>query len=178
MQDLESIAAKAKSLRRNPGLRVHPWEHTLRVVDYAVMIAKNEFPQFARDSAIAAYYHDVGRQEDIHEPYHGWTSATIFDFQSGLDRNEHDFPSIFFAIRHHADRKAPDGALPVPDNFLVPSYIDTRIAKCLWDADRLDLMRISMFPYVRPELLSTRTARDFANSEAHKMIYSSLGMNP
>lgn len=152
----------------------HTWSHTLRVARYAAMIYQSEsyeeekFPEIL----VASYFHDTGRIFDAFDGEHGYRSVQILDACKDRLSFEFDIDSVRFAILNHSERRGEAGALPVVENFERDESIDKRIAACLWDADRLDLLRLPFVTEINPEYLNTRTARDYANTTEHLKIYN------
>ncbi|MBN1792201.1 hypothetical protein JW826_00745 [Candidatus Woesearchaeota archaeon] len=171
---MRQVQELARSSMINPGLRDHGWPHIIRVFRYSGRIGLAEFGDdilLQRDCHVAALFHDVSREYDEYDDEHGERSARIFEsLQTRLPVR--DAPSIAFAIRHHCEREAPNGGFPVVENFAAIDSIDKRIAACLWDADRLDLLRVHS--RVDPAYLSLGFSRAFANSQEHRASYSGL----
>lgn len=165
------IEALAYSACVKKNLFYHSWEHTLRVADYAKSILANEFgdASILTDVLVASYFHDTGRIRDRVDCEHGYRSAMILDLHE-LPFS-HDKGSVRFAILNHCRKQGELGHLPVTKNYSPRGSIDMRIAACLWDADRLDLIRLPNFPYVKMDCLSTEYAKSFANSPEHKKLY-------
>ncbi|MFW6450231.1 MAG: HD domain-containing protein [Nanoarchaeota archaeon] len=170
---MKTIAELAYKVTINPELEYHPWEHTKRVARFAENILINEFndESIYNDILIAAYFHDSGRIHDPFDPEHGFRSAMILDSYKDKINYKFDIESVRYAIINHCRKEGENGQMPVIQN-MKNDTIDMRIAACLWDADRLDLIRHVCFPYVKKEFLSTQYARDFANSKEHRKIYN------
>ena len=79
-----------------------------------------------------AFIHDLGRENDDHDPYHGHRAAEIARRIAGdlIDVSEHELDLLGKACERHSD-----GHLEA----------DVTIMTC-WDADRLDLGRVGIRP--------------------------------
>jgi len=180
---LEGIA---KNLVLNHNLNVHSWEHTQRVVHYIKAIVPNLVRQnsepdsediryLKRNAVAAGFFHDVGREIDsCDKGIHAILSEKIFLEKAAPLLEDYDIASIAYAIRYHSDKYSPDGKKPVMQNYYPPAEIDIRVAEALCDADRLDLIRLELYPVILPEFLNTDCAKSFANSPAHKGIYKEI----
>lgn len=159
--------------RLNKDLDVHSWDHTIRVVEYSKMIISSLSDDITKNVLLAAYFHDVGRLEDTRDLDHGLRSAEVLwdKAADGLFPSA-DLHSVVFAIERHSDIKAPNGSYPVVANYDLEDNIDPRIAMCLWDADRLDLVRCCRYPVIKIECLNTDFAKGYANSAEHKARYN------
>ena len=158
--------------RLNKDLNVHSWDHTIRVVEYSKMIIPTLSDDITKNVLLAAYFHDVGRVDDGRDRDHGMRSAEVLreKVADGLFPSA-DLDSIIFAIERHSDAQAPNGSYPVVANYDLADNIDPGIAMCLWDADRLDLVRCNHSPIINPEYLNTDFAKGYANSAEHKQRY-------
>lgn len=158
--------------RLNKELEIHSWDHTLRVVEYSKMILPSLSEEIVQDVLVASYFHDVGRIGDAKDQGHGMRSVEVLrekvlDFFPSAD-----FDSILFAIKHHSDAKAPDGNYPVVVNYDISDNVNPQIAMCLWDSDRLDLIRYLEFvSSIKTEYLNTNFAKSYANTPDHKQRY-------
>ena len=72
------IEKLAYDARVNKFLSVHDWSHTLRVVEMAVGFALQHCKDKVEEVRVAAYFHDVGREDDGDDKAHGVRSAEIF----------------------------------------------------------------------------------------------------
>jgi len=122
---------------------------------------------------IAAAFHDVSRVDDECDPTHGVRSAEIAQKLIPKYFPEADLKSILFAIKHHCDFEAQGGGVPVVANYDLRNGINPIIAMCLWDGDRLDLLRLQDHPVIYTEYLNTDFAKSYANSEEHMKRYKS-----
>jgi uncharacterized protein len=91
-----------------------------------------------------AFIHDLGRENDYHDPEHGYRAATIAEKIAGnlIQVTEPELELLMEACQGHSD-----GHLEA----------DITVMTC-WDADRLDLGRVGIRP--DPSRLCTETARD------------------
>ena len=169
----EEISRLAYFVTKNKNSYYHPWEHTLRVCQFAKKIHSQEFGDYKiyPEILVASYFHDVGRVLDKIDHGHAYRSSIIFDLNKSYLTFDFDEESVRFAILNHCLREGETGKYPVVSNFPRSGSIDKRIAACLWDADRLDLIRIPGFSYVKQELLNTEYAKEFANTPQHMSIY-------
>ena len=159
-------------------LKYHSWAHTLRVVSFAKEILANEFNKYdfqnktlLNDIIISSYLHDVGRINDSVDREHGYRSLMILDACKKELSLEFNIESVRFAILNHSRREGEKDKLPLVSNFYINEQIDKRVAACLWDADRLDLLRIPFFRKVDKDFLNTEYAKKFANSREHLKFY-------
>lgn len=138
---IESIVSKYYS-----GLVLHGLEHVRRVVDYATEIAQAECPDNINDVVLAAYLHDIGRNDDNGGNEHAMHGAIITAELLRQHWPESDHDKIIFAIRYHADGQTTDDPL----------------IGSLWDADRLDIGRAGLI--VDIDLLSTEKGKEIART--------------
>jgi hypothetical protein len=167
-KELHSLAYDS---RVNKNLKSHNWSHTLRVVNYTKMISLAEFPEHLDDCLIAAYFHDVGRNDDHQDFMHGPVAADIVSNIVPIHWPQADIESIVFAIRYHSELKAPDGGFPIVSNYDLPETINPNIAMALWDSDRLDIVRLIEYRPIMLSHINTKTAKEFANTEEHMKAY-------
>jgi len=90
-----------------------------------------------------AFIHDLGRENDNHDPEHGYRTALIAEKIAGdlIDVSEKELGLLVEACHGHSD-----GHLEA----------DVTVMTC-WDADRLDLGRVGIRP--DPHRLCTDAAR-------------------
>ncbi len=126
-------------------LGVHGVRHWARVRVNGLALCRSTGAD-ARVVELFAFLHDVGRLVDAADPLHGQRAA---DFIRALPRSlipldDERLAWLLFGVEHHTKGKCPPNAT---------------VATC-WDADRLDLGRIS----VRPDkaLLFSSAAKDDA----------------
>jgi len=91
-----------------------------------------------------AFIHDLGRENDDHDPEHGYRAAIIAEKIAGdlIDVTQTELELLMEACSGHSE-----GHLDA----------DVTVMTC-WDADRLDLGRVGIRP--DPERLCTLAARD------------------
>ena len=160
------IAELAYGVTINKKSYYHPWEHTERVAEYAKMIMSKEFDySILSEVLISAYFHDTGRLSEPVDYEHGYRSAMLLDMNVDYIPFDFDLESVRFAVLNHCHKTGETGWLPIVSNY--PRNLDKRIAACLWDADRLDLLRNPKVDRVRGEFLNTDYAKSFANSREH-----------
>ncbi|XAL98755.1 HD domain-containing protein [Phycisphaeraceae bacterium D3-23] len=121
---------------------VHGVRHWSRVMQNGLRIAEDNGadPIVVR---LFALYHDACRTNDGHDPGHGARGAGLAQTHHGEHFTVTDdrLDLLIHACRHHTDGMTSD---------------DPTVAAC-WDADRLDLPRVCVYP--RPEFLSSATAK-------------------
>ncbi len=166
--ELEQVAKRS---RLTGYTTLHGWDHTLRVVKYAKIIAKKICPDKINDVLIAAYFHDSGRLSDEGGQKHAYDGAKICEACINKYWPLANKKSILFAIKHHADGESPSGSYPVVKNYDFGVVVE--IAMCLWDADRLDLARMHEYRPIKIEYLNSKFAKEFANSKEHYALYDS-----
>jgi len=171
-----SIARLSESHILNPNLVDHLDGHIPRVAVYAKNIAEaEEFDDKIYEILITCYYHDRPRIHDGDDQEHGKQAALLISREPIF--RCFDVPSMTFAVEHHADRVAPNGKYPIVQNYIGQKGIDLHVAAALWDADRLDLIRIPFFKgRVDPNYLSTEYAKSFANTKKHLSNYKCLNL--
>lgn len=140
------------TLRKTYRLRwkgIHGVPHWSRVRRIGLDLAKSTG---ASPSVIEyfAFLHDVCRQSDGNDPFHGKRAASfakrIRDQHIQLD--EHEFDLLLIALESHTHGT---------------HHPDITVATC-WDADRLDLGRVGIKP--DPTRLCTAAGRDSHRIEA------------
>ncbi|MBS3107344.1 HD domain-containing protein [Candidatus Woesearchaeota archaeon] len=167
------ISDIAHSLIQSNNLKDHGWEHTLTVVEYSKLIINNMEFKLTSEILVAAYFHDVGRTKDGFDKYHALRSVYLIQAFVAPHFPKLDLDSIVFAVKHHSDMKAPNENFPVIQNYDIdPFLINIEVAMCLWDADRLDLLRVPKFKRIDLNYLNTEFAKKFANSEKHLSKYA------
>ncbi len=122
---------------------IHGVKHWKRVLENGLRIAETS----GADEEIVeyfAYLHDVGRWDNGRDLEHGQRSAEFVRQHRHLIQlgSEDRFDLLVEAIEHHSGGRT-DG--------------DPTVQTC-WDADRLDLGRIGVYP--DPEYLCTEEAKD------------------
>ena len=103
-----------------------------------------------------AFLHDLGRENDYHDPEHGCRAADIAENIAGdlISVTGEELALLMTACRGHSD------------GHLVA---DVTVMTC-WDADRLDLARVGIEP--RPARLCTQPARarDFLEAAVRRSL--------
>lgn len=137
------LQEKTRKSYKNKHSTIHSWEHTLRVVRNARLLAKLMCPHHLKAVLTAAYLHDIGRIDDNPGPAHALRSARMASqfYPTGLTDRERK--SIRFAIANHGDRRSPEGGFPTTRNYreIGERALIEPIIAALWDADRLDMSR-------------------------------------
>ncbi|MEM9415835.1 MAG: HD domain-containing protein [Planctomycetota bacterium] len=121
---------------------IHGVRHWSRVMQNGLRIAEDN----DADTTVVrlfALYHDACRCNDGHDPGHGARGATLAQQHHGrlFHITEAQLDLLIEACRHHTDGSTSE---------------EPTLAAC-WDADRLDLPRVCIYP--RPEFLSSMLAR-------------------
>ena len=166
--DIALIAEKHGDYSR-PG--VHDWAHIMRVVDYAKQIAEQVCPDMLDEVILAAYFHDVGRKDEGSGNQHAIDGAEVARNIISAEWPEVDLESIVFAIRHHSDTEGVNGSLPLIQNFAIPEGVNPKVAVCLWDADRLELMRTNPERDLDVRYYHSDFARKLVNTPEHRAVY-------
>ncbi|MBO5341195.1 MAG: HD domain-containing protein [Lachnospiraceae bacterium] len=133
------------------------WKHILQTVHFGIMIAAGENIDVIDPVVIGCYLHDIGRGREKKGQSHGEAGyqyclshkEEIFMYLKKYDISETVFEEIIEAVRIH-------------DKGKITNHL---ISGCIWDADRLSLVRFNN-KIVNPDLLSTNTAKkliDYAN---------------
>jgi uncharacterized protein len=159
------ILRKLAGFARHPS-QIHGPAHWARVQRFGALLAETEdLPPAARTCVeVFAQIHDLAREDDGGGNQHAIDGAfymdevvsAVFDGQLSHDQIE----TIRAAIRYHSDgtvaqQASEDGlfeGLEWPRDLLV------RTVGCCWDADRIDLLRVGIYP--APEFMSTSGWRD------------------
>ncbi len=168
-----SIGYMAFEATKNRASYYHSRHHFSRVANFAKHILINEYSDYKilKDVLVAAFFHDTGRLNDHEDPAHGYRSAMVLDsYKSNLPFS-FDEESVRFAILNHCKKEGETSFLPVVSSFFCQGSIDKRIAACLWDADRLDLLRDAEYKKINVDFLSTEYAKMFANTPEHLAFY-------
>ncbi len=151
----------------------HDFAHIERVVTYGKLIMKEEgvSDEIYNDVLVALYCHDLGRADDTKDDAHGLRSAEIFEKELYPKYSFLDFESIMFAICHHQDFPT-ENKDPVVEAYDVSTSVNKLVARIMWDADRLDLIRLIEFRgKLNKNYLQTRFAKMFADSKEHHVLY-------
>ncbi len=131
-----------------PVLGTHGLAHWARVLENGLRLAEHTGAD-RQIVALFAVFHDSRRQNESTDPGHGARGGELATQlrDAHLDLRDRDFELLVSACAHHTDGTV-DG--------------DITVQTC-WDADRLDLWRVSIAP--RSEYLCTPAARDRAIQE-------------
>ena len=127
---------------------IHGLSHWLRVERNALFLATREGGDLVVAS-LFALFHDARRENDGYDPGHGVRGAEFANslFVDGLLKITHQqLALLLFACENHTDQ----------------IHCDNLTIGCCWDADRLDLPRVSIMPESR--FLNTDTAKRLANT--------------
>ena len=173
----KEILTIARTEMSGKNLKDHDFDHVQRVVMYTELLARATGADTCiYDLVAAAGLHDVRRENDLIDPYHGKESAEYI-YENVYPKYPFlDVDSIMFAAKHHCDYKTEDGKIPILSNYILPVRLNERIPTVLWDADRLDLARIpKFFGKLDINYFHTDFAKAFANSAAHKLMYHKFG---
>lgn len=144
--DLEPLWQFVAEQFRGPKNSVHGPDHWRRVERNGLLLA-------SRSSAdilvvrLFALFHDSRRENDGWDRGHGARGAAFATSLRGsrYELSDDQFELLHFACTWHTDRNHHD---------------DPTVATC-WDADRLDLGRVSIIPSA--EFMSTDFGREIAN---------------
>lgn len=122
----------------------HGLLHAMNVVSYGCLLARQECPKSIKDVIVGCFLHDIGRTDNSggheHAVEGSLLAKTIIEKNwKGLKAKE-----ILDAIKYHADGRTSD----------------RKITGCIWDADRLSLVRLGQ--NIELSLLSTPTAKRYA----------------
>lgn len=142
MKDYSQIIAFAKEQYTQDINGLHGFEHWQRVYTNGHHLAKAEGANL-RLVGLFAFLHDCKRENESRDPKHGLRSSnyikTIDLSILGLSQRERD--TLCYACEYH-------------DKGMTSEDINVG---CCWDSDRLDLMRVGIYPDT--DYLSTKTAR-------------------
>ncbi len=133
-------------LRSTYGLNwdgIHGASHWARVRVNGMMIAEDNGAN-QKVIELFAFFHDSMRENDNHDPRHGYRAAELVDSLTleFLGINQREKFLLMTACRHHTDRLSETD--------------DISVLTC-WDSDALDLGRIGVMPSA--DRLHTRLAR-------------------
>jgi len=162
-------------------LMVHGIENHTGMVNYWMRELSLREPMsinLQKNLIYAISFHDSGRSEEGTDPQHAKRSAEIAKKIIPHYFPDADLNSIIWGIENHSCLRAPNDAVygtkkffPVIDNFEVPDGVNPLIPSYLWDVDRLDMLRFPGCDKVDERRLSTKVAKEFANSECHVRAY-------
>jgi len=120
----------------------HGVSHWARVRHNGLLLAEHTGAN-TRVVEFFAFLHDLGRENEFHDPEHGYRAAEIAAQIAGdlIDVTEEELHLLQEACRGHSDGHM---------------VADVTVMTC-WDADRLDLGRVGIRP--DPQRLCTEAAR-------------------
>ena len=142
LKDLAPIIEIGKKVYQQDINGIHGLNHWHRVYNNGMLVGKAENAHL-RIVGLFAFLHDCKRENENIDPDHGLRAA---DFIKTLDLDilrisQAERETLCYACIYHNKGKISD---------------DPTIGTC-WDADRLDLMRVSIYP--DSDYLSTKTAK-------------------
>ncbi len=110
---------------------IHGAPHWSRVRHNGLILARHTGAN-TRVVEYFAFIHDLGRQNDDHDPEHGIRAAAIAESIAGdlIDLSAHELALLVEACSGHSDGQI---------------LADVTVMTC-WDADRLDLGRVGIRP--------------------------------
>lgn len=111
----------------------HELDHMRRTAVLAGQIAAVTPGADVLGAILGGAFHDIGRENDGHDPHHGPRGARLVARHRLLDPwlgRIRDPNVVLFAIQHHSD----------------PFVTDDPTAGAVWDADRLELRRAGELP--------------------------------
>lgn len=121
---------------------IHGIYHWARVIENGWEISQDNN---ANMKVITAFglFHDCKRENDEHDPEHGFRGGEFMEkYKDKLNLTEEEFQKAKIACSGHTDILHND---------------DIDISTC-WDADRLDLLRVDIYP--NPEYLNNEISKD------------------
>lgn len=119
----------------------HGIMHARQVTNFGCWIARQECPSLMRDVVVGCFFHDIGRADNAGGHEHAYDGEALARSIIRKHWPRLKAKEILFAIRHHADGQKTA----------------QKIARCVWDADRLALIR--MGHPIDPAFLSTKEAK-------------------
>tara|TARA_B100000700_G_scaffold68939_1_gene76332 strand:- start:7001 stop:7714 length:714 start_codon:yes stop_codon:yes gene_type:complete len=141
---------------------IHGVNHWLRVLTNGLIIA-DAGEKVHRDVLIAfAFVHDAFRVTDDVDPLHGLraSDALLTYLSKNLNLDDHKIQLLAFACKYHSDGYNANNI--DFDNYseevVVRNTTDANTIGACWDADRLDLLRVGVFP--DEMYLTTNTAKE------------------
>jgi uncharacterized protein len=119
-----------KNFRFNPVDSDHGFLHWARVLENGLILS--DFNGANKNIIIAfSFFHDSKRENETLDPFHGDRGANyLLKLKDKINLTQDEVLKCFTACKSHTDK------------LLIE---DTDISTC-WDADRLDLMRVNIFP--------------------------------
>lgn len=132
---------------------IHGPEHWARVERNGLYLAE----KVGADRIVVqlfAVFHDCMRENDSRDPQHGLRGAEFAKSIRGKLRflTDAQFETLYYACEWHTDQTFID---------------DVTIAAC-WDADRLDLRRVAIWPNAK--FLNTPIAKEIANKNLYTVL--------
>ena len=138
-----------KSTYRLKWYGLHGWDHWVRVCENGLHLARQNG---ANQTVVAlfAFTHDMARQNDGFDPWHGKRAAERIQAElqgKFFQLSAEELEQLLQAVSQHTSGK---------------TQADITIQTC-WDSDRLDLGRAGIVPH--PKKLCTPQAKDPATLE-------------
>ena len=124
----------------------HGAEHAFGVANFGSILARQECPRFVKDVVVGCFFHDIGRTDDRGGNIHAVLGSDIARPIIKKHWKNLNLNKILYAIKHHADGKISRD----------------KIVACIWDADRLSLVRLGA--KLDLAMMSTRTGKKCAEN--------------
>lgn len=160
---------------------IHGYKHWFRVLSNGLIIADQEDVDL--DVIIAfSILHDAFRKNDGADPYHGEVAARAIDdfLYKNLNLDKRQIQVLCFACKYHSNGYVV-GNLD-KKQYGIENFNDKELntVGACWDADRLDLARVGIYPY--KDYLSTNAAKNvgiinLANKASMNNKISDLGLS-
>jgi uncharacterized protein len=120
----------------------HGFYHWSRVIENGMFLSEDNGTNLNVIIAFG-FFHDCKRENDDEDPEHGFRGSQIMaEYKDRLGLTNEEFQKAYTACDGHTNEK---------------HHEDLDIATC-WDADRLDLMRVGIYP--KPEFLNNDLAKE------------------
>lgn len=121
---------------------IHGLYHWARVIENGVEIANHNNAN--KNIVIAfGFFHDCQRENDGEDPEHGFRGGEFMEkYRGKINLTDEEFDKVKIACSGHTN---------------VLHHNDIDISTC-WDADRLDLFRVGVYP--EPEYLNNEISKD------------------
>ena len=123
---------------------LHGPSHAGTTAAFGAILSRKECPEFFKEIMIGCFFHDIGRTKDNEGRIHALKSAIIAKNIIKEKNDNLNYKKIIYAIQHHTDGETTKD----------------KIIGCIWDADRLGMIR--MHRKIAVPLLSTPTAKKTA----------------
>lgn len=141
---------------------IHGVNHWLRVLTNGLIIA-DAGEKVHRDVLIAfAFVHDAFRTTDDYDPLHGSRAYdALHDYlNKNLNLDDHKIQLLAFACKYHSEGYNANNINfdSFPEEVTIRNTTDANTIGACWDADRLDLLRVGVFP--DEMYLTTNTAKE------------------